>query len=56
MKVPAPRRGEIVRQMGENLRQKSKSLGQLVALEVGKILPEGKKKMIQKKNNSIKRY
>eukprot|EP00123_Amoebidium_parasiticum_P000589 comp11434_c0_seq1/m.5846 comp11434_c0_seq1/g.5846 ORF comp11434_c0_seq1/g.5846 comp11434_c0_seq1/m.5846 type:complete len:541 (-) comp11434_c0_seq1:88-1710(-) len=39
--MPAPRRGELVRQMGDRLRQKSKILGQLVSLEVGKILPEG---------------
>lgn len=39
--VPAPRRGEIVRQMGEELRQFKKPLGMLVSLEMGKILPEG---------------
>lgn len=40
-KVPAPRRGEIVRQIGDKLREKIQPLGQLLSLEVGKILPEG---------------
>ncbi len=39
--VPAPERGEVVRQIGEALRLKKKSLGMLVAHEMGKILPEG---------------
>ena len=39
--IPAPRRGEIVRQMGDALRVKKHVLGKLVALEMGKILPEG---------------
>jgi len=39
--VPAPKRGEIVRQIGDALRHKKKPLGQLVALEMGKILAEG---------------
>lgn len=39
--LPAPRRGEIVRQIGDALRQKLIPLGQLVSLEMGKILPEG---------------
>lgn len=34
--MPAPQRGEIVRQIGEALRQKLEPLGQLVALEMGK--------------------
>src|SRR5215510_15684 len=38
---PAPRRGEIVRQLGEELRRHKAELGRLVTLEVGKILPEG---------------
>ena len=38
---PAPKRGEIVRQIGEALREKRDALGSLVALEMGKILPEG---------------
>ncbi|MED6211363.1 hypothetical protein PIB30_072995 [Stylosanthes scabra] len=41
MTVPAPKRGEIVRQIGEALRAKLEPLGKLVALEMGKILPEG---------------
>jgi aldehyde dehydrogenase (NAD+) len=39
--VPAPRRGEIVRQLGEELRANKESLGRLVSLEAGKILSEG---------------
>ena len=39
--MPAPHRGEIVRQIGEALRAKKTPLGQLVSLEMGKILPEG---------------
>ena len=38
---PAPRRGEIVRQLGEELRRQKEELGQLVSLEVGKIPSEG---------------
>lgn len=40
--VPAPLRGEIVRQIGEELRKYKDELGSLVALEMGKILAEGK--------------
>jgi aldehyde dehydrogenase (NAD+) len=39
--VPAPQRGEIVRQLGEELRKHKEPLGRLVALENGKILSEG---------------
>ena len=39
--VPAPKRGEIVRQIGEALRVNKDSLGSLVSLEVGKIKAEG---------------
>ncbi len=39
--VPAPKRGEIVRQMGEAMRSHKDDLGALVTLEVGKILSEG---------------
>jgi aldehyde dehydrogenase (NAD+) len=39
--VPAPKRGEIVRRMGEALRAKKDALGRLLTLEMGKILPEG---------------
>ena len=38
---PAPRRGEVVRQLGEELRRHKHDLGSLVALEVGKVLSEG---------------
>ena len=38
---PAPRRGEIVRQVGEELRRHKHSLGQLVSYEMGKSLQEG---------------
>ncbi len=38
---PAPMRGEIVRQMGERLRQHKQSLGELVSYEMGKSLQEG---------------
>ncbi|XP_010064024.2 aldehyde dehydrogenase family 7 member B4 [Eucalyptus grandis] len=41
MQVPAPKRGEIVRQIGDALRGKLQQLGRLVSLEMGKILPEG---------------
>ncbi|OVA08333.1 Aldehyde dehydrogenase domain [Macleaya cordata] len=41
MQIPAPKRGEIVRQIGEALRAKLHHLGRLVSLEMGKILPEG---------------
>ena len=39
--LPAPRRGEIVRQIGEALRAKKDMLGALVSLEMGKIYTEG---------------
>ena len=39
--VPAPKRGEIVRQIGNALRQNKKELGELVTLEMGKIRAEG---------------
>ena len=39
--VPAPRRGELVRLFGEELRVHKEALGQLVTLEAGKILQEG---------------
>jgi aldehyde dehydrogenase (NAD+) len=40
-KVPAPRRGEFVRLLGEELRAAKDDLGQLVSIEVGKVLSEG---------------
>ena len=39
--VPAPRRGEVVRQIGEELRKYKTELGKLVSYESGKILQEG---------------
>jgi aldehyde dehydrogenase (NAD+) len=39
--VPAPRRGELVRLLGEELRREKDALGALVTLEVGKISQEG---------------
>lgn len=39
--VPAPRRGELVRLIGEELRAEKENLGRLVTLECGKILQEG---------------
>jgi len=39
--VPGPRRGELVRLLGEELRSEKEALGALVTLEVGKISQEG---------------
>ncbi|HEU4683536.1 MAG TPA: aldehyde dehydrogenase family protein, partial [Nitrospira sp.] len=39
--VPAPKRGEMVRLIGQALREKKDQLGTLVSLEVGKIKAEG---------------
>lgn len=39
--VPAPKRGEVVRLIGEALRAKKQALGSLVSMEVGKIKAEG---------------
>ncbi len=39
--LPAPKRGEIVRQLGEALREKKDALGKLVSYEMGKSLQEG---------------
>ncbi len=39
--VPAPKRGELVRLIGQALREKKDRLGTLVSLEVGKIKAEG---------------
>lgn len=40
-KVPAPKRGELVRQMGELLRKNKDALGSLVSIEMGKSKQEG---------------
>ena len=39
--VPAPRRGEVIRQLGNALREAKEDLGRLVSLEAGKIVAEG---------------
>jgi aldehyde dehydrogenase (NAD+) len=39
--VPGPKRGELVRLLGEELRANKEALGKLVTLEAGKILQEG---------------
>jgi aldehyde dehydrogenase (NAD+) len=39
---PAPKRGEVVRQIGEELRKHKDDLGALVSIEMGKVLGEGK--------------
>jgi len=39
--LPAPKRGEVVRQLGNRLREVKKELGALVTLEMGKIIAEG---------------
>ncbi|MSR20945.1 MAG: aldehyde dehydrogenase family protein [Gemmatimonadetes bacterium] len=40
-KVPAPKRGELVRRLGDRLRAHKHALGALVTLEMGKIRAEG---------------
>ncbi len=39
--VPAPKRGELIRDLGNALREKKEALGELVSLEMGKIRAEG---------------
>ena len=39
--VPAPRRGELIRLFAEELRQHKNDLGNIITLEVGKIVSEG---------------
>ena len=39
--IPAPKRGLVVRDLGEALRAKKEALGRLVTLEMGKIVQEG---------------
>lgn len=39
--MPAPKRGEIMRQIGEELRKYVEPLGELISLEMGKIRAEG---------------
>ncbi len=40
-KIPAPKRGEIVRQLGNAFREHKQDLGELVSYEMGKSLQEG---------------
>ncbi|SEO45403.1 aldehyde dehydrogenase (NAD+) [Salinihabitans flavidus] len=40
-RVPAPRRGELVRRLGVALREEKEALGRLVTLDCGKIVQEG---------------
>jgi aldehyde dehydrogenase (NAD+) len=40
-KMPAPKRGEIVRQLGDAFRENKENLGKLVSYEMGKSLQEG---------------
>ncbi|KAB1066899.1 aldehyde dehydrogenase family protein [Tamlana haliotis] len=40
-KVPAPQRGEVVRQFADKLREKKEALGKLVSFEMGKSYQEG---------------
>lgn len=39
--MPAPKRGEIIRQIGEAFRENKQELGSLISLETGKLLQEG---------------
>ena len=39
--IPAPKRGNIIRELGDVLREYTEPLGELVALEMGKIRAEG---------------
>ena len=39
--VPAPKRGEVVRQIGDELRKSKQALGELVSYEMGKSYQEG---------------
>ena len=39
--IPAPKRGDVVRQVANELREKKKVLGELVTLEMGKSIQEG---------------
>ena len=41
LQIPAPQRGEVVRQIGNALRKKINLLGNLLSMEVGKIAVEG---------------
>ena len=45
--VPAPRRGELIRLLGDELRAEKDALGKLVSIETGKILSEGSVEQVQ---------
>ena len=45
--LPAPKRGEIIRKLGNALRAAKSDLGRLVSLETGKILAEGEETAIR---------
>jgi aldehyde dehydrogenase (NAD+) len=47
--VPAPKRGELVRLLGEELRRQKTALGRLISIEVGKILSEGEGEVLKGK-------
>lgn len=40
--LPAPQRGQIIREIGEEIRKSKDELGEIISLETGKILEEGK--------------
>ncbi len=40
--IPAPKRGELVRRIGNEVRKHKEMLGKLITIEMGKILEEGK--------------
>lgn len=42
--VPAPKRGELIRQLGVRLREVKKDLGALVTLEMARFAPKAKAK------------
>ena len=39
--LPAPKRGEVIREIAEEFRRLKEPLGRLISMEMGKILPEG---------------
>ena len=39
--MPAPQRGEVIRQIGDSLREYKAPLGKLLSLEMGKLQVEG---------------
>tara|TARA_B110000503_G_C7073204_1_gene381739 strand:+ start:240 stop:470 length:231 start_codon:yes stop_codon:yes gene_type:complete len=47
-KLPAPRRGEIVKEIADALKAKKVELGRCLALEVGKVVSEGEGEVFHK--------